>query len=66
MERFCAPKLLEKPIFFEVFTDDEQEDEAQKALKTIEKSLSGSAKRSIRNAIGDGSVNRLNKLFGRT
>jgi 2-succinyl-5-enolpyruvyl-6-hydroxy-3-cyclohexene-1-carboxylate synthase len=62
---FLDNELKGQPVLFEVFTCDEEEDLAQKKFKAIEKSFKGSTKRLAREFIGDGSVNKLNKIFKR-
>jgi len=62
---FFDDETRSQPLIFEVFTTDEEEDVAQKKFKSIEKSFTGSTKRLARNLIGDGSVNKLNKILRR-
>lgn len=65
MGEFFDDETRSQPLIFEVFTTDEEEDVAQKKFKSIEKSFTGSTKRLARNLIGDGSVNKLNKILRR-
>lgn len=63
--RFVSPNIAERPILLEVFTNDSDEDKAQKQMKSIVKTLKGSTKRITREIIGDAAVNKINKWRNR-
>lgn len=63
--RFLAVELTEKPILFEVFTDSREESEALRLVRSVEKDTIGSAKRLIKNVIGQENASKLKEMLGR-
>lgn len=62
-ERFVSPDKLERPILFEVFTDDDDENEALEIILNLEQGIKANAKRIVRNTLGDGGVNFLKRVL---
>lgn len=69
LERFITPEHLDKPIFFEVFTDHQSESDALFAINNIDISdilpVSMKAKQTVKNMIGQDNINTIKKIIGR-
>ncbi len=65
MDTFVQPELTEKPIIFEVFTDEDGENSAQKILDNLRIPLSGKAKNLAKNIIGTENVQKIKKILKR-
>ena len=63
VERFLIPELTEKPMVFEVFTDFQCESDAIKAMRNLEISASGSAKKLAKNILGDKGVQTVKRIL---
>ena len=59
---FVQPNLTEKPILFEVFTDEDQENSAQKLLDNLRVSASGGAKNLAKNLIGSKNIQKIKRI----
>lgn len=66
MERFIEPGLTDKPMVFEVFTTNEQENEALKAIRNLEASNTARAKQAVKGVLGDKGVSVLKKIIGKS
>ena len=64
-ERFLSPELTERPMLFEIFTDDADESAALKAMMSLEESVEAKAKSLAKNILGDSGVKFAKKLLGR-
>lgn len=64
-ERFLTPEPTERPMLFEIFTNDADESAALKTLMSLETSLEGQAKHFAKNLLGDSGVKFAKKLLGR-
>ena len=62
-ERFITPKILDKPIIFEVFTDSTKESEALEQIQTLIVSPRSRAKALIKDTLGDRTVNSIKKII---
>lgn len=62
-ERFLDPRIGDRPILFEVFTDSEKESEALEMMLNIDKDPKVKAKRLARKILGDRSVDTLRKMI---
>lgn len=65
VEKYLNPKIIDKPILFEVFTDSEDESEAIKIMKNIEISREGRAKKLVKFAFGEQGINIIKKIIKR-
>lgn len=65
LDRFVTPEHTEKPMFFEVFTNSQDESDALRMLSTLETNATGAAKEAVRNLLGDKGVNTIKKILGR-
>ena len=69
LDRFVTPEMLDKPIFFEIFTDPKCESDALFAINNIEAvdilPASMRAKKAVRNLIGNDNINAIKKIIGR-
>lgn len=63
METFVQPELTESPILFEVFTDEDSENAAQKLLDNLRVSVSEGAKNIAKNLIGPKNVQKIKKIL---
>ncbi|WP_346687343.1 thiamine pyrophosphate-binding protein [Megamonas hypermegale] len=63
LKKYLEPKITDRPILFEVFTDSNDESEAIRIMKNIEISAKGKAKKVIKSVIGEQGVNVLKKLI---
>lgn len=65
--RFITPKLTDKPIIFEVFTNAEDENEALKQMWNIEidTSLKGHAKRAAKHLLGETGINAIKSIINK-
>lgn len=63
VEKYLNPKITDRPILFEVFTDSEDESEAIKIMKNIEISTKGRAKKIVKSAIGEQGINIIKKII---
>ena len=57
VEKYLNPKITDKPILFEIFTDSKDESEAIRIMKNIEISVEGRAKKIVKSVIGEQGVN---------
>lgn len=64
-ERFLSPELTERPMLFEIFTNDADESAALKAMMSLEESVEAKAKSLAKNILGDSGVKFAKKLLGR-
>lgn len=65
LNRFVTSKHTEKPMLFEVFTNSQDESEALRMMSTLEVSATETAKKAVRNILGDKGVNTIKKILGR-
>lgn len=61
--KFFAEKGLERPVIMEVFTTDENESAALRAVNSVEVSLKGMMKSSVKNILGEKGKNAVKKLL---
>ena len=64
-ERFLTAEVTERPILFEVFTDDAKESDALSAITAIETSKKSEAKQFVKHLLGEKGVSALKKTLGR-
>lgn len=68
VERFITPELTDRPMVFEVFTEDEDENTALRMIRTMESDERLTAKRKVKDAvkgiIGDKGVRTFKKMLG--
>lgn len=60
---FIQPNLTEKPILLEVFTDEKQENDAQKSVDNLGVSFTGAAKQIAKNILGPKGVESVKKII---
>ena len=65
VSRFVSPKMNEKPIVFEVFTDSSDESDALKIMHTLEAEVSGKTKQMVKEILGESGVKTVKKILGR-
>lgn len=65
LPRFVEPDLRDCPMLLEVFTDDADESDALKAIRSIEHDAAGSAKHALKGVLGNKGVSVVKKMLGR-
>lgn len=60
---FFVNKITDKPIFFEVFTDSEDESNALETIMTLESNASGRAKNAIKGILGDSGIRKVKNIL---
>lgn len=65
VRHFLTSELTCRPMLFEVFTDTHDESYALKTLFTLESTMTGAAKNTVKNALGEKGVSTLKKFLGR-
>ena len=65
LDTFVQPDLTEKPLLFEIFTDEEQENAAQKILDNLRISASVGAKNLAKNLIGSKNVQKIKSILNK-
>lgn len=63
VEKYLNPKITDKPILFEVFTNSKDESESVRIMKNIEISAKGKAKKIVKSVIGEQGVNIIKKFI---
>ena len=64
-ERFLTPKITDKPILFEVFTDSKEESDALHSIRNLESTAKSAAKHLVKDIIGKEKTEKLKKILGR-
>lgn len=65
LNRFITPKITEKPILFEIFTNSEDESESIKMMNNLSLSIKGELKGFVKNAVGQKGISTIKKVFGK-
>ena len=65
VDRFLTPKLTNKPMVFEVFTDHQCESDALKIMNNLVTSPAGTAKQLLKNILGEKGVQAVKKFVKR-
>lgn len=66
-QRFFSPKMQERPMLLEVFTDSQLESEALYQIRHLQKDFNPkkAAKKAVKEILGDNQVQRLKHILGR-
>ena len=62
VEKYLNPKITDKPILFEVFTNSKDESESVRIMKNIEISTKGKTKKIVKSLIGEQGIDIIKKL----
>ena len=65
LERFLTPEITDRPMLFEVFTNNEDESEAIRMMNTLNVSASGMAKELTKAVLGEKGKNMVKKMLGK-
>ena len=65
IEKITSSEKFDRPVFFEVFTNNEDESNAQKYLNTLIEDAQSKAKEIARGILGDSGVKLAKKLLGK-
>lgn len=65
IDRFLQPKITEKPILLEVFTDSKDESDALFAVRNVEKDAKSGAKQFVKEMLGEKGVGFVKKIVGK-
>lgn len=60
---FISLEMFDKPLLFEVFTNDEDEAFAYKHIQQIEKDFKSSAKNAVKSILGESNINLIKKII---
>ncbi len=64
-KRFLTPKITDRPMLLEVFTHNEDESKALKAMRTLRTSTKGLLKQTVKEILGDNAIRTLGKVIKR-
>lgn len=64
-ERFLTPEITSKPILFEIFTNNEDESDAVREIRNIEKNVKGRARKIASQVLSNKAKDSLKKILGR-
>lgn len=62
---FINPKITDKPMIFEVFTNNQDESDALKSIRNIESDISSGIKNTAKSILGDKGVKTLKNILGK-
>lgn len=62
-ERFLTSQILDKPILLEIFTNSEDESKALEIITSINATVKGRTKATLRNVLGDDNIRNLKKII---
>ena len=65
LDRFLAPELTDRPMLFEVFTNNEDESEAIRMMRNMNVSAKGVLKEVVKNVVGEKGVEKIKKILDR-
>lgn len=65
LECFVSAEMYDKPVIFEVFTNSEDESEALYIMNNLEVSATGTAKKMVKNLLGDKGVQAVKSLISK-
>ena len=63
LDTFLDPKPAGRPMFFEVFTDVNDDSEGVSMLRDLEENLASSAKQTVKGILGENTVRQLKKII---
>lgn len=64
-QRFLEPRITERPMLFEVFTDSDEESRALQIMHRLEVSADGRAKQMVKNVLGQKGLSTVKKILKR-
>jgi 2-succinyl-5-enolpyruvyl-6-hydroxy-3-cyclohexene-1-carboxylate synthase len=64
-KRFLYPKITDKPMLFEAFTNSEDESNALEKIMNIEANVKGKAKNMVKQVLGVKGINTIKKVMGK-
>ena len=64
-ERFLEPKITDRPMIFEVFTDSEEESKALQIMQQIEISPNAKTKQAVKKLLGPKGIDTVKKILKR-
>uniref|UniRef100_UPI004056E852 thiamine pyrophosphate-binding protein n=1 Tax=Agathobacter sp. TaxID=2021311 RepID=UPI004056E852 len=65
LEYFLSPKMYDRPVIFEVFTDSKEESDALSIINNLEISAAGTAKKLARNILGDKGIKAVKNFIAK-
>ena len=65
LTRFLYPEITEKPMLFEVFTDDDNERDAALIIENLETSIQGKAKQLAKGVLGPKYIQTAKEILGK-
>lgn len=65
LDRFLTPEVTERPMLFEVFTNNEDESEAIRMMRNLNLSAKGVLKEAVKNVVGESGVKAVKRILGK-
>lgn len=65
LDRFLTPEVTERPMLFEVFTDNEDESEAIRMMRNLNVSAKGVLKEAVKGVVGEKGKEAIKKMLGK-
>lgn len=65
LDEFVSPEIEDKPILFEIFTDSQEENQANYMMETLEKDTFSETKKLAKNILGDKGVQVVKNILKR-
>lgn len=65
LDRFLAPEVTDRPMLFEVFTDNEDESEAIRMICNLNISAKGILKETVKSVVGESGVKAVKRILGK-
>ena len=65
LNRFLTSEMTDRPMLFEVFTNNEDESEAIRMMRSLNVTAKGVLKDAVKSAVGEKGVSKIKKMLGR-
>lgn len=65
LDRFLSPEVTDRPMLFEVFTNNEDESDAIRMMRNLNVSAKGALKEAVKSVVGEKGKETIKKILGR-
>lgn len=65
LDYFVSSEMYDKPVIFEIFTNSQDESDAIYAMRNLETSMTGTAKKVVKNLFGDKGVQKVKTIISK-
>ena len=65
LDRFLTPEVTDRPMLFEVFTNNEDESESIRMIRNLNASAKGALKEAVKSVVGEKGKEAIKKMLGR-